>query len=71
MRVVEAVRTAPDPAPLPDDAWRRVPGEDRRVVPGVDALVAAAADRLSLYSELGAPWARPAHHHPPKEVSPR
>ncbi|MGA5312949.1 Gfo/Idh/MocA family protein [Streptomyces pseudogriseolus] len=71
MRVVEAVRTAPDPAPLPDDAWCRVPGEDRRVVPGVDALVAAAADRLSLYSELGAPWARPAHHHPPKEVSPR
>ncbi|EMF28201.1 oxidoreductase [Streptomyces gancidicus BKS 13-15] len=71
MRVVEAVRTAPDPAPLPDDAWHRVPGEDRRVVPGVDALVAAASDRLSLYSELGAPWARPAHHHPPKEVSPR
>ncbi|MFJ8186459.1 Gfo/Idh/MocA family protein [Streptomyces sp. NPDC096105] len=71
MRVVEAIRTAPDPAPLPDGAWRRVPGEDRRVVPGVDALVAAAAERLSLYSELGAPWARPAHHRPPKEVSTR
>ncbi|MGV9917498.1 Gfo/Idh/MocA family protein [Streptomyces cellulosae] len=71
MQVVEAIRTAPDPAPLPDDAWRRVPGEDRRVVPGVDALVEAAADRLSLYSELGAPWARPAHHHLPKEVSTR
>ncbi|MDT6986897.1 Gfo/Idh/MocA family protein [Streptomyces lusitanus] len=71
MRVVEAVRSAPDPAPLPDDAWHRVPGEDRRVVPGIDALVAAAAESLSLYSELGAPWARPVHHHPPKEVSPR
>ncbi|MER6295181.1 Gfo/Idh/MocA family protein [Streptomyces althioticus] len=71
MQVVEAIRTAPDPAPLPDGAWRRVPGEDRRVVPGVDALVAAAAERLSLYSELGAPWARPAHHRLPKEVSTR
>ncbi|MFI1956379.1 Gfo/Idh/MocA family protein [Streptomyces althioticus] len=71
MQVVEAIRTAPDPSPLPDGAWHRVPGEDRRVVPGVDALVAAAAERLSLYSELGAPWARPAHHHLPKEVSTR
>ncbi|MFF5345201.1 Gfo/Idh/MocA family protein [Streptomyces althioticus] len=71
MQVVEAIRTAPDPSPLPDGAWRRVPGEDRRVVSGVDALVAAAAERLSLYSELGAPWARPAHHHLPKEVSTR
>ncbi|MUT93663.1 Gfo/Idh/MocA family protein, partial [Streptomyces sp. Z38] len=71
MQVVEAIRTAPDPEPLPDDAWRRVPGEDRRVVPGIDALVAAAADRLCLYSELGAPWARPAHHHLPEEVSTR
>ncbi|MEQ8142936.1 Gfo/Idh/MocA family oxidoreductase [Streptomyces sp. OP7] len=71
MQVVEAIRSAPDPVPLPAGAWHRVPGEDRRVVPGVDHLVAAAADRLSLYSELGAPWARPAHHHLPKEVSTR
>ncbi|MGY1401061.1 Gfo/Idh/MocA family protein [Streptomyces sp. SS10] len=71
MQVVEAIRTAPDPEPLPDDAWLRVPGEDRRVVPGIDALVAAAADRLCLYSELGAPWARSAHHHLPEEVSTR
>ncbi len=71
MQVVEAIRTAPDPEPLPDDAWRRVPGEDRRVVPGIDALVAAAADRLCLYSELGAPWARSPHHHLPEEVSTR
>ena len=70
MQVVEAIRTAPDPAPLPDGAWRHVPGENRRVVPGVDGLVAAAADTLSLYSELGASWALPAHHLP-KEVSTR
>ena len=70
MQVVEAIREAPDPAPLPAGAWRHVPGENRRVVPGVDGLVAAAADTLSLYSELGASWARPAHHLP-KEVSTR
>ncbi|MBD0420889.1 Gfo/Idh/MocA family oxidoreductase [Streptomyces sp. TRM S81-3] len=70
MRVVEAVRRAPDPAPLPDGAWHRVPGEGRRVVPGIDGLVAAAADTLSLYSELGAPWA-PDTEHPLKEVSTR
>ncbi|MFH9016214.1 Gfo/Idh/MocA family protein [Streptomyces sp. NPDC017943] len=70
MKVVEAVRTAPDPAPLPDTAWHRVPGEHRRVVPGIDGLVAAAADTLSLYSELGAPWA-PAAEPLPNEVKTR
>ncbi|MGW3137345.1 Gfo/Idh/MocA family protein [Streptomyces sp. NPDC001139] len=63
MKVVEAIRLAPDPTPLPDTAWRLLPEEERRVVPGVDALVAAAADTLALYSELGAGWA------PPREVS--
>ncbi|MGW2448460.1 Gfo/Idh/MocA family protein [Streptomyces sp. NPDC001675] len=57
MRVVEAVRTAPDPVALPRSAWRRPPGADRRVVTGVDGLVAASADTLALYSELGASWA--------------
>ncbi|GGQ40192.1 Gfo/Idh/MocA family protein [Streptomyces mutabilis] len=70
MRVVEAIRRAPDPEPLPDAAWRRVHGENRRVVPGIDGLVAAAADTLSLYSELGAPWA-PRTEHPLSEVSTR
>jgi predicted dehydrogenase len=70
MKVVEAIRTAPDPVQLPDTAWHRVPGENRRVVPGIDGLVAAAADTLSLYSELGAPWALNAEHLP-KEVSTR
>ncbi|MCI3243900.1 MULTISPECIES: Gfo/Idh/MocA family protein [Streptomyces] len=63
MTVVEAVRQAPDPAPLPTAAWHAVADEDRRVVDGVDALVATCADTLALYSELGATWA------PPKEVS--
>ncbi|MFF6998664.1 Gfo/Idh/MocA family protein [Streptomyces sp. NPDC008313] len=57
MKVVEAVRTAPDPVPLPAGAWYLDPGERRRVVTGVDALVEAAADTLSLYSELGPAWA--------------
>ncbi|KMS91712.1 MULTISPECIES: Gfo/Idh/MocA family protein [Streptomyces] len=59
MRVVEAVRTAPDPAPLPEHAWRPLPAEHRRIVPGIEGLVAAAADTLALYSELGAAWALP------------
>ncbi|QGZ52283.1 gfo/Idh/MocA family oxidoreductase [Streptomyces sp. QHH-9511] len=59
MRVVEAVRTAPDPTELPADAWHSEPGESapRRVVHGIGGLVAASADTLSLYSELDAPWA--------------
>ncbi|WP_037668418.1 Gfo/Idh/MocA family protein [Streptomyces griseus] len=70
MKVVEAIRTAPDPAPLPDAAWELLPDEDRRVVPGIDGLVAAAADTLSLYSELGASWALSAKvPKAPKEVS--
>ncbi|MQY33343.1 hypothetical protein SRB17_13040 [Streptomyces sp. RB17] len=28
-------------------------------MPGIDGLVAAAADTLALYSELGADWALP------------
>ncbi|MET7983278.1 MULTISPECIES: Gfo/Idh/MocA family oxidoreductase [unclassified Streptomyces] len=63
MKVVEAIRQAPDPVALPPDAWETLPGERRRVVPGIDGLVAAAADTLALYSELGASWALP------KEVS--
>ncbi|MFE6978593.1 Gfo/Idh/MocA family protein [Streptomyces sp. NPDC057682] len=63
MEVVEAVRTAPEPRPLPDGAWHTAPGTapatTRRVVRGIDALVAAGADTLTLFSELGAPWALP------------
>lgn len=59
MRVVEAIRQAPDPVALPEDDWYLLPEENRRVVRGIDALVRAAADTLSLYSELGAHWALP------------
>ncbi|MFE7839676.1 Gfo/Idh/MocA family protein [Streptomyces sp. NPDC057474] len=67
MKVVEAIRVAPDPIALPAGAWHKLPDEDRRVVDGIDGLVAAAADNLALYSELGASWALPAA--PAKEVS--
>lgn len=63
MKVVEAVRTAPDPLPLPAEAWRAVPGEHkgvrRRIVHGIDGLVTASADTLCGYAELGAFWALP------------
>ncbi|MGW0709849.1 Gfo/Idh/MocA family protein [Streptomyces sp. NPDC002643] len=67
MKVVEAIRVAPDPIALPDTAWHFLPEEGRRVVDGIDGLVAASADNLALYSELGAPWALP--EAPAKEVS--
>ncbi|GHJ38428.1 Gfo/Idh/MocA family protein [Streptomyces sp. TS71-3] len=61
MRVVEAIRRAPDPVPLPPDAWYSPPGApSRRVVRGIDGLVSAAAEQLCGYAELGAAWARPA-----------
>ncbi|MET9437322.1 Gfo/Idh/MocA family oxidoreductase [Streptomyces sp. NPDC006551] len=61
MRVVEAIRLAPDPVPLPETYWHAEAGESapRRVVAGIDGLVDRSADTLSLYSELDAPWALP------------
>ncbi|MEU5954662.1 Gfo/Idh/MocA family oxidoreductase [Streptomyces sp. NPDC047525] len=63
MKVVESIRRAPDPLPLPVEAWRSVPGEHegvrRRIVHGIDGLVAASADTLCGYAELGTFWALP------------
>ncbi|GAA1916914.1 Gfo/Idh/MocA family oxidoreductase [Streptomyces durmitorensis] len=63
MKVVESIRRAPDPRPLPVEAWRSVPGEHegvrRRIVHGIDGLVAASADTLCGYAELGTFWALP------------
>ncbi|MCC5034396.1 Gfo/Idh/MocA family oxidoreductase [Streptomyces sp. WAC 00631] len=67
-RVVEAVRTAPPPVRLTEPVWHRADGPawrsggtaPRRVISGVDELVAASAETLSLFSELGADWAVPA-----------
>ncbi|AXG76376.1 Gfo/Idh/MocA family protein [Streptomyces paludis] len=60
-RVVESVRTAPLPVRLPPDAWYGAPGGQgpRRVVRGVDKLVARSAESLATFSELGAGWAAP------------
>jgi predicted dehydrogenase len=68
MKVVEAVRTAPDPVPVPGPHWHAVMGErsHRRIVHGVDASVQAAAQSMALFSELGAPWAQA----PLREVRP-
>ncbi|WP_165984524.1 Gfo/Idh/MocA family protein [Streptomyces sp. YIM 98790] len=52
MQVLEAVRTAPDPAPIRAEDLPGDNGARRRVVPGVTELVHAAAAELKLYSEL-------------------
>jgi hypothetical protein len=59
MAIVEAVRTAPDPVAIPAPARVRVTDEfgERLTVSGIDELVTASSETLSLYSELGAPWA--------------
>ncbi|MER7107582.1 Gfo/Idh/MocA family protein [Streptomyces sp. NPDC000229] len=54
MRLVEAVRTAPEPRRLPEGTWYADggPSGPRRVVKGIDGLVHASADTLRLFSEL-------------------
>jgi predicted dehydrogenase len=56
MRVLEAVRTAPDPAPI-DPAivdWL----DDHPVVRDVEHWIGRAAEELATFTELGAPWTR-------------
>ncbi|GAA3217669.1 Gfo/Idh/MocA family protein [Actinocorallia longicatena] len=55
MRVLEAVRTAPDPRPIPE-AFVAADAAGR-TVPGVEELVARSAMGLALFSELGEEWA--------------
>jgi predicted dehydrogenase len=58
-RVLDAVRTAPDPLALPPDAIDVV-GEgpqQRRMVRGIREAVARSADELLMFSELALPWA--------------
>jgi predicted dehydrogenase len=60
MRVLEAIRTAPDPAPI-DPAlveWRTDAKGDYPVVTDVEHWIGRAADELATFSELGAPWTR-------------
>ncbi|AQU69788.1 DUF6807 family protein [Streptomyces niveus] len=73
MRILEAVRTGPSPAPLPADAWYGADGSDggtgpRRIVKGVDALVARSAENLATFAELGADWAARAATSPETTV---
>lgn len=62
MRVVEAVRLAPDPREIPPGLRRTDTSgpHPRAVVPGVRAAVDRAAAELALFSELDLPWALPA-----------
>ncbi|MBB4932167.1 putative dehydrogenase [Lipingzhangella halophila] len=73
MSVVEAVRRAPAPRPIPAAHQRVVADSDgvRRIVTGVDTAVAQSAARLALFSEVGAPWAaRRALRHPERAAGP-
>ncbi|WP_018637632.1 Gfo/Idh/MocA family protein [Parafrankia elaeagni] len=58
--VLEAVRTAPDPAPIPDRYVRWVDDESGRhpVVDGVDRWIDQVAVRGHGFAAVGAPWAR-------------
>ncbi|GAB1816879.1 DUF6807 family protein [Herbidospora sp. RD11066] len=55
MRVLEEIRLAPDPLPIPDEYQEIDP--DRRTIPGVANLTARSAEHLALFSELDVPWA--------------
>ncbi|MET8991519.1 DUF6807 family protein [Nonomuraea wenchangensis] len=61
-QVLDAVRRAPEPLPIPERhqvAVRDAAGEVvRRLLPGIAELTARSADELALYSELDAPWSR-------------
>lgn len=61
-RLVEAIHASPPPHPI-DPKFLAVEGAgpDRRIgIRGVDEVVERAAERAALFSEVGAPWARPA-----------
>ncbi len=57
-RVVEAVRTAPDPAVIPPELvrWEGEGLERRPIVLDVEDWIDRASDELALFSEIGAPW---------------
>ena len=59
MRVVEAVRLAPDPTTIDPKyvTWSGEDGNEHPVVDDIVATVRAAAERGALFSELGVPWA--------------
>ncbi|MBW4093901.1 MAG: Gfo/Idh/MocA family oxidoreductase [Acidobacteria bacterium] len=62
MRVLEAVRTAPDPSPIPTHYvdWVGEGTAAHPVVSGVSEWIQRATTAQATFSEIGAPWARPA-----------
>jgi predicted dehydrogenase len=60
MRVLEAIRTAPDPAPIPEHLveWRGEGPDRHPVVQDVEDWCTRVATELRTFSALGAPWAR-------------
>ncbi len=64
MLVLEAIRTAPLPAPI-EEAYVRWEGEGdaaHAVVTGIEAALEHAAGQHATFSELGLPWAGTAPH---------
>ncbi|HEU5469537.1 MAG TPA: DUF6807 family protein [Actinophytocola sp.] len=59
MQVVEAIRLAPEPTPIPLSRLQVDPDTARRVLPGIVNLTARSARRLALFSELDVAWAPP------------
>jgi predicted dehydrogenase len=61
--LVDRIAAAPDPAEIGAPHQRAAGGGEQRTVtvPGVSRLLRTAAERLSLPSELGAPWAVTPH----------
>ncbi|WP_308121778.1 Gfo/Idh/MocA family protein [Actinotalea ferrariae] len=75
MRVLDAVRAAPDPTPVPAEHVERVTDDagTHRVVHDVEAWCARVAAEGRTFAELGAPWARGQVHasatHPSAHAS--
>ncbi len=59
MHVLEAVRTADDPRPIPAELLQFAGdgGERHPIVPGIERFAARAVKAPSSFSSLGAPWA--------------
>lgn len=59
MRVLDAVRTAPDPRPVtaPHVTWLGEGDQAHPVIDDIETWCARAAAEQKLFSELGAPWA--------------
>ena len=60
MRVLEAIRTAPEPRPIDPSSSSGAPTRkgEHAVVADVEHWIDRAANELATFSELGAPWTR-------------